>query len=385
MKRIISLIVCVLLLTSCYSALAATVTATGDVYVRSGPGLDYASLSVIDEGQTASYLGATAVDNRGVTWYKVFYNNVTGWISSRYSELDTWSWSYGYVTATGNVWVRTGPSLSYAKLGAIETGDTLEYRNESSVDDRGVTWYRVYYGTNDSAWISSRYSELTTYGSDATLVTATGNCNVRAGAGTEYDSLATMWKTDTAYYLGASAKDSRGITWYKVNYGGVTGWVSSKYATLGSSGSDDTRSYGTVTATGDANVRSGPGLAYDKVTNIAKGKTATYLGVSSTDSRGVAWYKISYNGYIGWISSRYATLGSGDSFTAWSYGTITATGDATIRSGPGLDYDAVTYIAEGNTASYLGNSSVDGRGVTWYKVEYNGKTGWVSSRYTRLN
>jgi len=300
MKRIVAAIVCILMLVGCTSALAATVTATGDVYVRFGPGLDYSALTSIDEGEVASYLGSTAVDERGVTWFKVFYDGCTGWVSSRYSELDTWSWSYGYITATGNVWVRTGPGLNYSQLGAIEIDDTLEYRNETSVDSRGVAWYKVYYGDHDSAWISSRYADLTTY-VNFSFVTATGNVNVRSGAGTGYDVLATMLKDDTAAYLNVST-DVRGITWYKVNYGGVTGWVSAKHTILGDG------SYGSVELTGDAHLRVGPGLTYDSLAIVKTGKVATYLGESSIDSRGVTWYKVEFDGYTGWISARYATL-----------------------------------------------------------------------------
>lgn len=300
MKRIAAAIVCLLMIFGCTGALAATVTATGDVYVRFGPGMDYSALTSIDEGEVATYLGSTAVDERGVTWFKVFYDGCTGWVSSRYSELDTWSWSYGYITATGNVWVRTGPGLNYSQLGAIEIDDTLEYRNETSVDNRGVAWYKVYYGNHNSAWISSRYAELTTY-ADFSFVTATGSVNVRSGAGTGYDVLAVMRKDDTAAYLNVSA-DSRGITWYKVNYGGVTGWVSAKHSILGDG------SYGSVEATGDAHLRVGPGLTYNSLAIIKAGKVATYLGETSVDSRGVTWYKVEFEGYTGWISSRYGTL-----------------------------------------------------------------------------
>ena len=82
MKRILSILICLTLLCSCTSALAATVTATGDVYLRSGPGLEYKSLVALENGDVASYLGATSYDDRGVAWYKVFYGHLTGWVSS---------------------------------------------------------------------------------------------------------------------------------------------------------------------------------------------------------------------------------------------------------------------------------------------------------------
>ena len=41
-------------------------------------------------------------------------------------------------------------------------------------------------------------------------------------------------------------------------------------------------------------------------------------------------------------------------------------------------------IKNGKTVEYLGSKSTDERGVDWYYVKYNGNTGWVSSKYTKL-
>ena len=41
-------------------------------------------------------------------------------------------------------------------------------------------------------------------------------------------------------------------------------------------------------------------------------------------------------------------------------------------------------MKKGQTASYLGSTKKDARGVAWYKVSFNGRTGWVSSRYGKL-
>ena len=60
--------------------------------------------------------------------------------------------------------------------------------------------------------------------------------------------------------------------------------------------------------TGDVNLRSGPGLAYDTVGSIGSGVYIEYLGESSVDERGVAWYHVRYNGMTGWSSSKYVDL-----------------------------------------------------------------------------
>lgn len=68
-------------------AALAEVHTTGNVWLRSGPGLDYESLSILSSGKTFEYLGESSVDERGVAWYKITAGEKTGWVSSRYSEL----------------------------------------------------------------------------------------------------------------------------------------------------------------------------------------------------------------------------------------------------------------------------------------------------------
>lgn len=59
-------------------------------------------------------------------------------------------------------------------------------------------------------------------------------------------------------------------------------------------------------------------------------------------------------------------------------------GDSNVRTGPGLSYATIGSIKKGGGATYLGQSRADDRGVTWYNVDYKGKSGWVSSKYTTL-
>ena len=135
-------------------------------------------------------------------------------------------------------------------------------------------------------------------------VVVSSDAHVRSGPGLNYDSLDVMRAGEKAGYLENSSVDSRGVTWYKVNYGSVTGWVSSKYAAVKQGGTNsgfftgESDSYVKVSG-GDAHVRSGPGLNYDSLEVMHAGETAVYLDDSSVDSRGVAWYKVKYDGVTG--------------------------------------------------------------------------------------
>lgn len=62
------------------------------------------------------------------------------------------------VKTTGNVYLRKGPGLGYSTITAVPPGTVLEYLGETSVDERGVAWYKVEH--NGACWVSSRYATL---------------------------------------------------------------------------------------------------------------------------------------------------------------------------------------------------------------------------------
>lgn len=63
------------------------VKASGDVYVRTGPGLNYGICGVLKKGKSLPHLGDTYYDDRGVAWYSVSKDGSRGWVSGLYSKL----------------------------------------------------------------------------------------------------------------------------------------------------------------------------------------------------------------------------------------------------------------------------------------------------------
>ena len=63
---------------------------------------------------------------------------------------------------------------------------------------------------------------------------------------------------------------------------------------------------------------------------------------------------------------------------------IKATSDVWVRKGPGLKYDKIDVLYKGHKCAFLGEVSKDDRGVAWGKVNFKGKTGWVSSKYAKI-
>lgn len=69
-------------------------------------------------------------------------------------------------------------------------------------------------------------------GSALADVYTTGNIWLRSGPGRDYDQVTDIKAGRSLEYLGETRYDERGVAWYKVDTGRVTGWVSSMYSEL---------------------------------------------------------------------------------------------------------------------------------------------------------
>lgn len=101
------------------------------------------------------------------------------------------------------------------------------------------------------------------------------------------------------------------------------------------------------------------------------------------------WWKVSYDGYVGYASSnyltktngsidRYSSLSNYSSYSNTSYGTYHLTQKTSLRTGPGSEYAVILRFDTGDRVSVIDNS-----GKWWWKVLYNGNTGWVKCRLLR--
>lgn len=109
--------------------------ATGDVYLRSGPGLSYGIEDVIKTGADVPFLGDAAVDERGVYWYLVGEDPVR-WVSSRYTVLIAGDLSgliydadaaADELVAQYNASLQSEPGEAGAELDVIEEGEAVQY------------------------------------------------------------------------------------------------------------------------------------------------------------------------------------------------------------------------------------------------------------------
>ncbi len=213
---------------------ASYVEATANVNVRSGPGTGYTKLGVLAKGTKVEKLGTSG------SWTIVNYNDQKAYISSNYlkgasSSSGGSTTQPGYVTATANVNVRSGPGTGYSKLGTLAAGTTVAKLGASG------SWTIINYN-GTKAYVSSAYlkaassSGENSSGGSTGYMAATTNVNVRSGPGTSYNIIGSLYKGTIVPKLGTSG------SWTKISYNGGTGYVSSQYLTQssysGGSGSD---------------------------------------------------------------------------------------------------------------------------------------------------
>lgn len=214
------------------------------------------------------------------------------------------------VRTTASVNLRRGPGTGYSKIISVSKDREYDYAGVSSYDFRGVVWHKLEY-KNGYAWVSSRYSDVVNDGvalNDTTYVETTTAVNLRKGPGTGYKKLTVAAKGAKLFYLGEQATDASGRVWYKVASSEGEAWLTSRYSRIKTGGEPDYEEKAYVKTTASVNLRKGPGLGYGKIVAFAKDKKLDYLGESSTDSRGVVWYKVKTGNYTGWISSVYSKL-----------------------------------------------------------------------------
>lgn len=205
-------------------------------------------------------------------------------------------------TTTTSLNLRSGSSTTYKILTTIPKGAKVTVLNKESNG-----WYKVQYGTK-TGYVSGSYLTVTTQSFNATpsttqIGTTTANLNMRSGYSTAYKILTTIPNGKQVTVLN---KESNG--WYKVQYNGVTGYVSGLYlkvitTTPTTPPTNNTTQSSTMTGTVNTstlNVRSGAGTSYSKVGSLTMGTKVTVIELLSN-----GWAKITYNGSIAYVSSTY--------------------------------------------------------------------------------
>ncbi|OPD54054.1 SH3 domain-containing protein [Bacillus anthracis] len=201
--------------------------------------------------------------------------------------------------------------------------------------------------------------------------------NVRSSANTNSSKIGRVYQGQSLSVIG---KETNG--WYKINHNGRTGYVSGEFVRASGGGSVQNSSGYTVTAD-VLNVRSSTSASSSKIGRVYQGQTLSVIGQESN-----GWYKINFNGRMGYVSGEFVK-GSGaqppktDDSASNSGQTVNGTYKVTasalhVRSGSNPGTKSIGFVYKDQTISVMGKETNG-----WYKVNFNGQTGYVSGAYVQ--
>lgn len=225
--KLMAVITLSLAIGSSSGALAANVTSKSAVNVRSGPGMKYSVVTVMDKGTQASDLGSS----KG--WTKVSVNGKTGYVASDYLTQSSQKQKKAAASSSAktvkitasSLNVRSGAGTNSSVIGGLSKGTTVTVTGTSG------TWYKIKYGSG-YGYINSKYTTAATSSvsasekgasSSSTKYCTASSLNIRSGAGTSYSVVGNLTKGRAVTVVSTSNG------WSKIKNGNGYGYVSAKY------------------------------------------------------------------------------------------------------------------------------------------------------------
>ena len=165
-----------------------------------------------------------------------------------------------------------------------------------------------------------------------------------------------------------------------INVGGTTITGGSSSGSSSSTQTQTTRTGTIVNCSSWVSMRKSASSSSSRIAKLSKGVSVTILDASGS------YYKISYDGKEGYVSSQYVQLSSGSNANTnnntAATGTGVTTGNINFRTGPSTSYSKVS-----GCSKVPKNASVEilGESNGWYQVRYNGYTGYLSADYVKVS
>ena len=372
------------------------------LWLLQSPSMQGKQIQVMPNGASLKVLGTSA---NGL-WTKVEYNGVTGWCYTQYTSAatnnaassnttnstnSTSSQTSASVTSPIGLWLLQSPSMQGQKIEVMPNGASLKVLGTSA----NGSWIKVQYN-GITGWCYKEYTTMNNSNSSSNSTSSSSSSSTSNSASstsqTTTTSIGTVVNVPSGYYLhlrtqpNTQSKIIKSLTegshviilgqsngWYKVDINGTIGYVSGAYLTQTTG----------ITTGVVANLGGAPYLHMraggDPYTAIIKDLPAgTRVNILSNNG---GWYNIEYHGLIGYVYSAYINTGAAASNPSGSV--QSANGVVTVMSPVGL------YMNNGPAAGtgiitaipYMTNVKVSAVQNGWYKVSYNGMTGWIDGAY----
>lgn len=289
------------------------------------------------------------------------------------------------VNVSTSLRVRSEANTSSSVIGYLYNGDKFDILGTSG------EWYKISYsnivGYVHKDYVKELQVETTQKGE---VVNVSSSLRIRSAASTNSSVLGTLQPGDKFDILGKSGE------WYNIKFGTIVGYVHGDY----------------VKITGTSNVTPQEpetpsekiGQVYNVSTNLrvrtSPSTSATVLGylingenVKIKDQSG-EWYKIDFEGKDGYVHKDYIKLveagNSGNSTNPPSNNNnsesvvnkigqvYNVSTNLRVRSAADSNSTVIGYLLNGDIVDIQGQSG------SWYKINFNGQTGFVHSDYIKI-
>lgn len=374
---------------------AASKTATVDTTVLNVRQSSSTSSPIV--GKLTKGTKVSVLSTKG-SWAQIEYKGQKRYVSSTYLKMTSTSSTSAQkvekvYSVTENLNLRSSASLKANVLLTIPKNKEVQYISKSG------SWYRVKYGSK-TGYVSSQYvksenkvikeatstvsktstSKTSTSSSSSStknVYTTTVNLNMRSKASASGSRILTIPKGKEVQYISKSG------SWYRVKYGSKTGYVSSSYikatkvstpaakppATKPPTTNATSKTYKT---TENLNLRSSASTSGKILVTIPKNKTVKYISKSGS------WYRVQYGSKTGYVSSKYLSeikptppKPTAPVVKKYYYTTV----NLNLRDKASTSGSLLMTILPNEKVEYVSSHG------DWYKVKYDGKTGYVAKQY----
>ena len=206
------------------------------LWMRSGPNVKYQRVGAIPPSATEILAMGVDINVDKTYWLPVRYQGIYGWVNRDFLAEDCrCAYQVEGVKPNDQLWVRSGPSIKYEKVGSIPHNGAGIQVTGTSIQVKKDYWATVRY-KDIEGWVNqgfiTKQCDLTTLSTcDYQIVNVKSDdtLNMRFGPSTKYEKvLAIPADANQIKVTGESIKVSK-TTWIPIQYQGKTGWVNQHY------------------------------------------------------------------------------------------------------------------------------------------------------------
>ena len=131
-------------------------------------------------------------------------------------------------------------------------------------------------------------------------------------------------------------------------------------------------SFGEIISSEDLGLRKGADSSHEIITSIPSGARVNIIDKVSDN-----WYKVGYKDFVGYVEAKDIRV-LGDNLNQDNVGLISAN-QLNVRTSPNENGQVIGTLHKNDKVNVL-DKSIDG----WYKIDFNGRRAYVSSKYVNL-